>query len=189
MTVFTRMALALFLSLALGAGQALAAADGGGTSAKQDNPAYAQAVKLVEAGDYAGAVPLLKKLIAAEHVQHEQRRDGEAEPDLRGLPGGHLEAPAPVQRPEREPDMYAERAVQQDAHGQVAPEQQEPPAPGLQRVEGNQPERVVEQVREQVAEEDQARDQMQAADHGFPPKPGKRGSLSPRETPDDKRGR
>ncbi len=66
MTAFTRMALALFLSLALGAGQALAAGGAGGTSAKQDNPAYAQAVKLVDAGDYAGAIPLLQKSIAAD---------------------------------------------------------------------------------------------------------------------------
>ncbi len=69
MTAFTRMALALFLSLALAAGQALAAAGGGGgggTSAKKDNPAYAQAVKLVDAGDYAGAIPLLQKALAAD---------------------------------------------------------------------------------------------------------------------------
>ncbi len=68
MTAFTRMALALFLSLALAAGQALAAGGGGGggTSAKKDNPAYAQAVKLVDAGDYAGAIALLQKAIAAD---------------------------------------------------------------------------------------------------------------------------
>ena len=67
MTAFTRMALALFLGLALAAGQALAAGGGGGgTSAKKDSPAYAQAVKLVDAGDYAGAIPLLQKAIAAD---------------------------------------------------------------------------------------------------------------------------
>ncbi len=65
MTVFTRMALVLALSLALGAGQALAIG-GGGTSAKKDNPAYAQAVKRVEAGDYAAAIPLLQKSISAD---------------------------------------------------------------------------------------------------------------------------
>ncbi len=65
MTVFTRMALAVFLCLALGAGHALAFG-GGSKSAKKDNPAYAQAVKLVDAGDYAGAVPLLQKAIAAD---------------------------------------------------------------------------------------------------------------------------
>jgi len=66
MTAFTRMALALVLALALGAGQALAIGGGGGKSAKKDNPAYAQAVKRVDAGDYAGAIPLLQKAIAAD---------------------------------------------------------------------------------------------------------------------------
>ena len=66
MTAFTRMALALFLSLALGAGQALAIGGGGSNSAEKDNPAYAQAVKRVDAGDYAGAIPLLQKAIAAD---------------------------------------------------------------------------------------------------------------------------
>ncbi len=64
MTAFTRMA--LVLALALGAGQALAIGGGGGKSAKKDNPAYAQAVKRVDAGDYAGAIPLLQKAIAAD---------------------------------------------------------------------------------------------------------------------------
>ncbi len=50
----------------LGVGQALAFGGGGGTSAKEDNPDYAQAVKLVDAGDYARAIPLLQKSIAAD---------------------------------------------------------------------------------------------------------------------------
>ncbi len=66
MTAFTRMALALVLALALGAGQARAFGGGGSTSTKADNSDYAQAVKLVEAGDYAAAIPLLKKTIAAD---------------------------------------------------------------------------------------------------------------------------
>ncbi len=66
MTGFMRLSLALAMCLALGAGQALAFGGGGGTSAKKDNPAYAQAVKLVDAGDYPGAIPLLQKSIAAD---------------------------------------------------------------------------------------------------------------------------
>ena len=66
MTAFTRMALALVLALALGAGQARAFGGGGSTSTKEDNSDYAQAVKLVEAGDYAAAIPLLQKSIAAD---------------------------------------------------------------------------------------------------------------------------
>jgi tetratricopeptide (TPR) repeat protein len=60
------MALALFLSLALGAGHALAFGGGGGTSAKKQDSNYAQAVKRVDAGDYAGAIPLLQKAIATD---------------------------------------------------------------------------------------------------------------------------
>jgi Flp pilus assembly protein TadD len=65
MTALMRLSLAAALCLALGAGHALAFG-GGGTSAKTDDPDYAQAVKLVESGDYAGAIPLLKKTIAAD---------------------------------------------------------------------------------------------------------------------------
>ena len=66
MTAFTRMALALVLALVLGAGHALAFGGGGGTSAKKQDSNYAQAVKRVDAGDYAGAIPLLEKAIAAD---------------------------------------------------------------------------------------------------------------------------
>jgi Flp pilus assembly protein TadD len=65
MTALMRLSLALALCLALGAGQALAVG-GGGATAKKDDPGYAQAVKLVEAGDYAAAIPLLQKSIAAD---------------------------------------------------------------------------------------------------------------------------
>ena len=66
MTAFTRMALALVLALALGAGQARAFGGGDSTSTKKDDSDYAQAVKLVDAGDYARAIPLLQKSIAAD---------------------------------------------------------------------------------------------------------------------------
>jgi Flp pilus assembly protein TadD len=60
-----RSILALALCLTLGAGQALAIT-GGGDSGSARNPDYAQAVKLFEAGDYAGAIPLLQKSVAAD---------------------------------------------------------------------------------------------------------------------------
>jgi Flp pilus assembly protein TadD len=61
------LALCLALGLALGAGQALALGGGGNsTPAKKDDAGYAQAVKLVKAGNYAGAIPLLEKSIAAD---------------------------------------------------------------------------------------------------------------------------
>ncbi len=63
MMVFARLPLAVALCLALGIGQALAAG-GGSSTAKKADPGYAQAVKLVEAGNYATAIPLLQKSIA-----------------------------------------------------------------------------------------------------------------------------
>ena len=66
MTALMRLSFAVVLCLALGAGQALAFGGGGDTSSKKDTSDYARAVKLVEAGDYAGAIPLLKKTIAAD---------------------------------------------------------------------------------------------------------------------------
>ncbi len=66
MTALMRLSFAVVLCLALGAGQALAFGGGGDTSSKKDTSDYARAVKLVEAGDYAGAIPLLKKIIAAD---------------------------------------------------------------------------------------------------------------------------
>ena len=58
------LCLCLALALALAGGPALAI--GGGDSASKQNPDYAQAAKLVEAGDYADAIPLLQKTVAKD---------------------------------------------------------------------------------------------------------------------------
>jgi tetratricopeptide (TPR) repeat protein len=65
MGVLMRSILALILCLALGAGQTLAIT-GDDDSRSARNPDYLQAVKLLEAGDYAGAIPLLQKSVAAD---------------------------------------------------------------------------------------------------------------------------
>ncbi len=65
MSALMRSILALALCLTLGAGQALAIT-GGDDSESARNPDYAQAVKLVDAGNYAGAIPLLRKTVAKE---------------------------------------------------------------------------------------------------------------------------
>jgi Flp pilus assembly protein TadD len=64
-----KLALAVILALGLtGAGTggpALGAGAGGDDTPKQaDNPAYGQAVTLVKAGNYAGAVPLLETTVS-----------------------------------------------------------------------------------------------------------------------------
>lgn len=64
MNVIMRSILALALCLSLGAGPALAI--GGGDSESKQIPDYAQAAKLVEAGDYADAIALLRKTVAKD---------------------------------------------------------------------------------------------------------------------------
>jgi Flp pilus assembly protein TadD len=64
MGVLVRSILVLALCLSLGAGPARAI--GGGDSASKQNPDYAQAAKLIEAGKYADAIPLLQKTVAKE---------------------------------------------------------------------------------------------------------------------------
>lgn len=63
-----RIALALALCLGLAWGQALAAGGGGGGGAsdKPQDANFAQARKLVEAGDFAAALPLLEKAVASD---------------------------------------------------------------------------------------------------------------------------
>ena len=65
MSALMRSILTLALCLTLGAGQALAIS-GSGNSGSAQNPDYARAVKLFEGGDYAGAIPLLRKSVAAD---------------------------------------------------------------------------------------------------------------------------
>ena len=64
MSDLTRSILTLVLCLTLGAGQARAIVDEDSGGAQ--SPDYVQAAKLVEAGDYAGAIPLLQKSVDAD---------------------------------------------------------------------------------------------------------------------------
>lgn len=67
MTAIVRPILAAAAALCLLTGVAFAAGGGGGSdSASMKNTDYAQATKLIQAGDFAAAVPLLKKVVAAD---------------------------------------------------------------------------------------------------------------------------
>ncbi|MHA1152761.1 MAG: tetratricopeptide repeat protein [Alphaproteobacteria bacterium] len=66
MSVFLRSILALAICLTLGAGQARAIGGADRDAGSARNPDYLQASKLIEAGDYAGAIPLLRKSIATD---------------------------------------------------------------------------------------------------------------------------
>jgi tetratricopeptide (TPR) repeat protein len=68
MTAFVRPILAAAAGLCLLTGVAFAAGGGGGggDTASTKNPNYAQATKLIQAGDFSAAVPLLQKVVAAD---------------------------------------------------------------------------------------------------------------------------
>lgn len=66
MTGFMRRASILVLCLSLGAGSALAA--GNDKPTKEQDSSYTQAVKLIKARDFNGALPLLEKSIAADRT-------------------------------------------------------------------------------------------------------------------------
>ena len=66
MTAITRLVSALVLALALCTGPVLAATDSDDASAAKKNPDYAQAVKMVKAGDFSGAIPLLNKSLQTD---------------------------------------------------------------------------------------------------------------------------
>ena len=86
MAVFIRSVLSAAVGLCLLAGAAFAAGgDGGGrVSSKKENPDYVRATKLIEAGDFGAAVPLLQKVVAAEpknadaynYLGYSQRKQG-----------------------------------------------------------------------------------------------------------------
>ncbi|MFQ5773993.1 MAG: tetratricopeptide repeat protein [Kiloniellaceae bacterium] len=90
MMALVRHALATAVCLGLLAGPALAAGGGGGTSATPQDSNYVQGRKLVEAGDFAAAVPLLQKAIAVDpknadaynYLGYSHRRLGDKEAAL-----------------------------------------------------------------------------------------------------------
>src|SRR5205823_10611696 len=60
--------------------------------------------------------------------------------------------------------VHDDGAVERDGAGPGAPQRQEPPAPGLHRRQRDEPERVVEEVEDDVRQEDQRGAQAQPAD-------------------------
>lgn len=81
-------AVALVLALGHAAMPVLAAGlDSGSSSSAKQDPGYAEAKKLIEAGNYAAAVPLLEKVVAADpknadalnYLGYSQRKSGNTE--------------------------------------------------------------------------------------------------------------
>ena len=61
----------------------------------------------------------------------------------------------------------------EDARRKVAPKQKKGPTAGLQRLDRDQTQGVIDQMGQDVGEKDQTRDRMQSADHSRPPSAAK----------------
>src|SRR3990167_3208140 len=76
--------------------------------------------------------------------------------------------------------MGQQRAVESDLADRVVPDEYEPDPPGLEHAQRDQAERVIEQMRDDIEEEDVARPQADPSGHGVisgaatPPRPAGR---------------
>ena len=86
----------------------------------------------------------------------EQQGDQEPEQELHRFGERHPQGPAPIQRDEAEDWMREQRRVQHERAERIAPQRGEPPAPGLRGAHGDQPERVVAEMRDEVRGEHEA---------------------------------
>src|SRR6267378_3443132 len=92
----------------------------------------------------------------ADDVGDEQRRDRQPEHELRGLPERHAQRAALVERPEGERHVRDQRAVEQQRDERIAPQREEVDAAGLHRVEGDEAQRMIRQVRRHIREQYEA---------------------------------
>ena len=108
----------------------------------------------------------------ADDVGDEQRWDRQPERQLRGLPERHAQRAALVERPEREHHVRDQRAVEQQREERIAPQREEVDAAGLHRVEGDEAQRMIRQVRRHIREQYEAGPEPDAPCRGHDKDPG-----------------
>jgi hypothetical protein len=102
----------------------------------------------------------------AHHVPHEEGRHQQSQGKLARFPRRHAERAPPVEGPQGEQIVDAERAVEGDGARQAAPDEDEPVLPRRHGLERDEPERVVEEVGREVGEEHEARPEADLPDDG-----------------------
>src|SRR5207248_2362222 len=102
----------------------------------------------------------------ADDMQGAERNDRPAERELGPFPRREVERAPAQQRPHGQHEMHQQRAVEGDLPRQALPEEDEPDAPGLDDAQRDQAERVIEQMRGDIEEEDVARPEAEPSDHG-----------------------
>ena len=102
-----------------------------------------------------------------DHMLGQQRRQQEAEDVLDGFPGRHAQATADIEAPQRERDMRDDRAVQHGQADGIAPDRQEPEPAGLECLQIDQAERVIDEMRDDIGEQDQPAVQSDGFEDGW----------------------
>src|SRR6185437_2631062 len=100
-----------------------------------------------------------------QHVLDQNEGDEEAERILRRLDRAQTQRLALPQRVEGQHEMREERAIERDRHRPGRPEPIEPVEHPLHHVERDEAEAVIEEMREEIAEEDEAGGQSDPSDH------------------------
>jgi hypothetical protein len=99
-----------------------------------------------------------------DHVGGEERRHGEAQHDLGCLPGGHAEGPPTIDEPEPEEPVGEERAVERGRPSGLRQRARNHTRPRGHGVERNQAEGVVDEMRQEIREQDEAAPQAERPD-------------------------
>lgn len=90
-------------------------------------------------------------------MRHEEGQDQQAEANLQRFPHGHAEVATPVQRHQSQDDMETQRPIESHGPNETAPHPQEPDPPQFHRLQRDQPESVIGQMRRGIDEEHQSR--------------------------------
>ena len=113
----------------------------------------------------------------AGDVKHQQQRNAQAKQELQRLGDLPAEFAAQINRPEAERHVREHRAVKNDRHRPAAPEHDLVVQEVVHRRDGDVAQRMIEQMRDDVGEEDQARAELHLAHADLIPEMS-RGSVS-----------
>ena len=135
-----------------------------GTSSASWRPSLSGREEGVDDPRVDGRQPVGVRCVARrDDVPDQQQRRAEPEQDAHEVERRHAQRAPLVDRQEREPDVRGRGAIQQQRAGQAVPHAHRDGEACLGRVERPQADRVVEEVRGDVGEQDQARAEAQVA--------------------------
>ena len=101
----------------------------------------------------------------ADDVDRAQGNDQRAQHQLRPLPVREPERAAAIERPQGQEEVGEQGAVENGLAGRVVPDEDERRAADFEHAQRDQAERVIQQMRDDVEEEDVGRPEANPSDH------------------------